>query len=326
MAHLTVAVSEGAIKKAFEVLVANIAWEKQDSGDFGPFTAGYHIKGHLEGGDVDLRNDGTIRVKELDIKWDKLEVSLGLDIPEICVGGGCINMPWPIPDICLPEVCVFSDDPDIGPIALDFAAFVAQEVSFTGSIDARYFNASLPVPPGFNPCQLLQDVLIDNSIIEPVPDHNQWQIFINPQTVDIDLFDFPDIVGDLIEDALTAAITAIIPGGWVRDLILAIIGGIADLIRFVLDIPDEIDEWLSDLFNISFGLLDFLTTLVLDFFGNCVPIARIDDPFEIMPAEDSTSVLLSGATVTLVPVAIPIPSLTINVNDVEMVATADVGG
>ncbi|MCL4247404.1 MAG: hypothetical protein KJ065_04560 [Anaerolineae bacterium] len=325
MAHLTVAVSEGTIQKAFDVLVKNIAWEKQDSTDFGAFTAGYHIKGHLEGGDVDLRNDGTIRIKELDIKWDKLEVSLGIDIPEICVGGGCIPMPWPIPDICLPRVCIFSADPDIS-ISPDFAAFVAQEVSFTGSIEARYYNASLPVPPGFNPCQLLQDVLIDNSIIQPFPPTNQWHIFINPQTIDVDLFDFADIVGDLIEDALTAAITALIPGGWVRDLILAIIGGIADLIRFILDIPDEIDEWLSDLFNVSFGLLDFLGTLVLDFFGNCVPIARIDDPFEIMPEKVSNSVLLSGAPVTLVPVKVPIPSLTVNVNDVEMVATADVGG
>lgn len=325
MAHLTVAVSEGTIQKAFDVLVKNVAWEKQDSSDFGAFTAGYHIKGHLEGGDVDLRNDGTIRIKELDIKWDKLEVSLGIDIPEICVGGGCIPMPWPIPDICLPRVCIFSADPDIS-ISPDFAAFVAQEVSFTGSIEARYYNASLPVPPGFNPCQLLQDVLIDNSIIQPFPPTNQWHIFINPQTIDVDLFDFADIVGDLIEDALTAAITALIPGGWVRDLILAIIGGIADLIRFILDIPDEIDEWLSDLFNVSFGLLDFLGTLVLDFFGNCVPIARIDDPFEIMPEKVSNSVLLSGAPVTLVPVKVPIPSLTVNVNDVEMVATADVGG
>lgn len=325
MAHFVVAASENSIKQLFEVLVDSISWEKADSTSFGPFTAGYHIQGHLEGGDIDLRGDNTVRVSELDIKWDKLEVSLGLDIPEICVGGGCIPMPWPIPDICLPEVCVFSGDPDVE-ITLDFAAFVAQEVSFTGSMEARYYNASLPVPPGFNPCQLLQDVLIDNDIVDPFPPNNQWHIFIDPETIDVDLFDFPDIVGDLIEDALTSAITAIIPGGWVRDLILAIIGGVADLIRFILDIPDEIDEWLSDLFNISFGLFDFLGTLILDFFGNCVPVFRIDDPFEIMPAEVNTSVLLSGAPVTLVPVTVPIRNLDVHVTDVEMVVQADVGG
>lgn len=325
MAHMTVAVSEGAVQKSFELLVKNVTWEKSDSSDFGAFSAGYHIRGHLEGGSVDLRPDNTFQIKELDIRWDKLEFTLGLDIPEICVGGGCINMPWPIPDICLPRICVFSADPDIS-ISPDFAAFVAHEVSVTGSVDARYYNASLPVPPGFDPCALLQGVLTDTDLIEPLPDHNQWHLFYDPEFIDLDPFDFPDIVGDLIEDALTAAITALIPGGWVRDVILAIIGGIADLIRFILDIPDEIDEWLSDLFNISFGLFDFLVTLVLDFFGNCVPFFRIDDPFEIMPAQVSTQVLLDGTPVTLVPVQVPVRNLNVGVNDFEMVVQADIGG
>ena len=324
MAHLTVAASESAFKRSVEVLRDSIVWEKQDSADFGPFTAGYHVKGHLEGGDVDLRADNTIEIKELDVRWDKLEFSLGLDIPEICVGGGCINLPWPLPDICLPRICVFSADPDVA-IAVDLAPFVAQEVSFTGSLDIRYYDASLPPPPGFDPCALLRDALINADVIPPLPDHNQWHLFIDPQTVDIDLFDFADIVGDLIEDALVAAVTAIIPGGWVRDLIIAIIGGIADLIRFLLDIPDEIDEWLSDLFNVSFGLFDFLVQIVLDFFGNCVPIYRIDDPFELLPAQVTNDVFLSGASVTLVPVTLPIRNLSATVNDVEMVVVADVG-
>jgi hypothetical protein len=323
VAHVTVAASERAIKTIFDLLVASIRWEKADSTNFGPFTAGYHIKGHLEGGTVDLRADNTIQIKELDIKWDKLEVSLGLDIPEICVGGGCLDLPWPLPDICLPKVCVFSDDPDVE-ISLDLAAFVAQEISFTGSIVARYYDASVP-PPLIDPCGVLRDILTNADLTEPLPSTNQWHLFIDPQTVDIDLFDFPDIVGDLIENALTNAIVAIIPGGWVRDLILAIIGGVADLIRFILDIPDEIDEWLSDLFNVSFGLFDFLVTLVLDLFGNCVPIARLDDPFTVLEEEVSTSVRLDHAPVTLVPVRVPIRNLTVGVNDVEMIVQADIG-
>ncbi len=324
MSHFTVAVSEDTIKTAFDIMVESVKWEKADSKDFGAFSAGYHVKGHLEGGSIDLRNDNTVQVKELDIKWDKLEVTLGLDIPEICVGGGCINLPWPLPDLCLPRFCVFSGDPDIS-ISPDFAAFVAQEVSFTGGVDIRYYDASQPPPPWYDPCALLMGALTSAGAIEPLPPNNQWQIFIDPQTVDIDLFDFADIVGDLIEDALTDAITALIPGGWVRDALLAIIGGVTDLIRAILDIGDDFDEWLSDLFNISFGLGDFLLTLIGDFFGNCVPIARIDDPFEIMAEEVNTSVYLSGAPVTLVPVKIPVRNLDAFVNDVEMVVQADVG-
>jgi hypothetical protein len=221
-------------------------------------------------------------------------------------------MPWPIPDICLPEYCLFDDDPDVS-ITLDFAPFVAQEVSIIGGVDVRYWDPDAPPPP-IDICGLLRDILEHFELLEPFPDHTQWHIFLDPETIDVDLFDFADIVGDLIEDALTAAIEALIPGGWVRDLVLAIIGGIADLIRFILDIPDEIDEWLSDLFNVSFGLLDFIGTIFLDLFGNCLPIYKIDDPYEIMPEKDG-----------LVPVTVPIRNLTALVNDVEMVAQLDIG-
>ena len=98
MADLTVAVSESAFQRLFVVLRDSIRWEAQDMTNFGPFTAGYHVKGHLEGGSVDFRADNSILIDELDVRWDKFEFTLGLDIPEICVGGGCINMPWPIPD------------------------------------------------------------------------------------------------------------------------------------------------------------------------------------------------------------------------------------
>lgn len=304
MAHLTVAVSEATFIRSFDLLKRNFVFQASDLQDHGAFTLGYDVKMHLEGGQVDLRADNTVQIKELDIRWDRLKVIIGLDIPEICVGGGCINMPWPIPDICLPKICVFSDDPDVS-ISPDFASLVAQELSFTGSLDARYFDISVPLPSP-DPCSLLR--------IDPLPTNNQWQIFLDPQTMDIDLFDFPDIVGNLIENALTSAVTALIPGGWVRDLILAIIGGVADLIRAILDIPDDIQEWLSDLFNISFGLLDFIATLVLDFFASCNPIYRIDDPFEILPAA-------SG----LIPVRIPIRNLSVRVDDLEMVVRADVG-
>ncbi|MEJ5252378.1 MAG: hypothetical protein HPY54_15870 [Chthonomonadetes bacterium] len=305
MAHFTLAVSEGTFRRSFDLLKRNLRFSKSDQASFGIFVAGYDVRAHLEGGTLDLRADNTISVRELDIRWDRLRFTLGINIPEICVGGGCINMPWPIPDICLPRVCVFSGNPDIS-ISPDLAAFVAQEVSFTGRVVARYFDASVP-PPLPDLCAPIR--------IEPLPDHNQWHIHIDPQTIDVDLFDFPDIVGNLIENTLSNAVRAIIPGGFVRDIILAIIGGIADFIRFLLDIPDEIDEWLSDLFNVSFGLLDFIGTLVLDFFSTCNPIYRIDDPFELLPASNG-----------LIPVRIPLRNLSVRVNDAEMVAEVDIGG
>ena len=58
MSHLTVAASEPAFQTMFDLLVKSIGWEKSDSANFGPFTAGYHIKGHLEGGSLDYETYG----------------------------------------------------------------------------------------------------------------------------------------------------------------------------------------------------------------------------------------------------------------------------
>ncbi len=306
MAHLTVAANEDVVRRAMKVLTKNFTFEKSDDQDHGAFTTGYTVKCHLEGGNIDFRADNTVEIKELDLVWDKLEVRLGLDIPEVCVGGGCLG------PFCLPRVCIFDADPDVS-ISPDFAAFVRQEVSVIGGVIPRYFDVDNPPVLGAI-CQFVRNQLVSNGTIEPF-DSDEWQLFLDPETIDIDLFDFPDIVGDLIEDALDALIVALIPGGPVRDLILAIIGGVTDVIRAVLDFGDDLDEWLSDLFNVSFGLADFIITAIADFLGHCIPIFRLDDPFEIMPATAQG----------LVPVALPIRNVVARVDATELVVQADIG-
>jgi hypothetical protein len=313
MADLTVAVSEQAFRTSLDLLKRNFIIEKADTGSFGPFRAGYDLRAHLEGGTVDIRADGSVLLSELDLRWDRLRLMVGFDIPEICVGGGCVDLPFPLPDICLPRICVFSRDPDVS-VTLNLAPLVAQEISLEATFGVRYWDPSVP-PPGFDPCAILRGVLSDASLLDDFPtDRKQWHVHLVPGPVDLDLFDFPDIAGNLFETALTNAVRALIPGGWVRNLILGIIGGIADLIRAILDIPDDIEEWLSDLFNISFGLLDFLAQAIGAFFGMCIPVYRIDDPFVVLEAEGS-----------LIPVAVPIRNLAVSANDDELIVTADVG-
>jgi hypothetical protein len=312
MSHLTLAVSERAVQTSLDLLKRNFRIAASDTLGIGALRAGYALRAHLEGGSIDIRPDGSVHLSELDLRWDQLQVSLGLDIPEICVGGGCIDLPWPIPDICLPRWCLFDRDPDVS-IDIDLAPFVAQELSLSASIATRHWDPAAAVPQPA--CNLLRGLLVDAGVIPALPlDRKQWHVHLVPGTVDIDLFDFPDIVGNLVENALTGAVTALIPGGWVRDLVLAIVGGIADLIRAVLDIPDDIEEWLSDLLNVSFGLLDTLVQAVSSFFAHCIALYRIDDPFTLMPAE-------SGRVAVLV----PITALGVSANDDELILTADLG-
>lgn len=302
MSDLTVAASEDTFRELFAVLRDNFTLSASDSGSFGPFTASYAVALHLEDGTVDLRADNTVSVKELDVKWDTLSVSVGFDIPEICVGGWCVI---PTPFGCalrLPEVCVFSADPDVT-IPLDLSGLVTSELSVTASPRTEYFVDPARAP-GLSPVQAQN---------AGVP--NEWRVFLDPETVDVDVFDIADIVGDLLEDAATAAVNALLPGPqWAKDLVLAILGPVIDLIRDILDLPDDIEEWFSDLLNVSFGLLDLIITTVADYFAAGTPILKFEDPYPILEA--------SGG---LIPVKIPITDFTVQVNDDEMVVEANVG-
>ena len=147
----------------------------------------------------------------------------------------------------------------------------------------------------------------------PIPNGDAWLLYLRPGPIDIDLFDLSDAVGDLLQDQLTRAITAIIPGGWGRDLLMKIIGSVIDLIRSVLDIPDDIEEWLSDQLNISFGLVDSIAQWITGFFAQYNPLYAVETPLTIMPA-----------TYELPAVAIPIAHLGVGVNAAEMTVTATI--
>ncbi len=302
MSHLTVAASEDAFKELFAAVRDSFTFSASDSGSFGPFTASYSVALHLEDGTVDLRADNTVSIKELDVKFDTLTVTIGFDIPELCLPGFCII---PTPFGCLlevPPICVFSDNPDIS-VPLDLSGIVTSEISVVASPVTHYF-VDPARPPGMTPVQ---------AQVAGIP--NMWQILLDPQTVDIDVFDVADIVGDLLEDAVTAAVNDLLPGpDWLKDIILDILGPIIDLIRDILDLPDDIQEWFSDLLDVSFGLLDLIATAVADYFATQNPLYEFEDPFPILPA-------VAG----LIPVKIPITDFTVQVNDDEMVVEANVG-
>lgn len=314
MAHLTIAASENTFKALFAAIRDNFHFARADSADFGPFTASYTLEAHLEGGNVDLRADNTVQIKELDIKWDKLDLTIGIDIPEICIGGFCI-IPNPFGGCILraPRICLFSADPDIS-LTLPLGGLLTSEISVTGSLLTKY--ATNPArPSGMNDWDA-QDASPSLA--------NHWQLFLDPQFLDVDIFDIADIVGDLLENAMNAAIDNLLGflPGWARALIRAILGPIIDLIRGILDIADDIQEWLSDLLNVSFGILDFILQLIADYFANQYPLHQIEDPYPIMEATNNPN---PGFPPTLVPVKIPIRDLRVFNDDREMVLEGNVG-
>ncbi len=312
MAHLTLAAAERTFVKLFERLRDEFVFADANSGTFGPFSGGYDVKLHLEGGTLDLRADNTVSIKELDIKWDKLDFSLGFDISEICIGGFCII---PTPFGCAlraPKFCVFDKNPDIS-ITLPLGGIITSELSVVASLLVKYFN---------DPNR--QAWMDDWDAAEQSPSvANRWQVFLDPQTIDVDIFDIADIVGDLLEKAVEAVIDGLLGWlpGWVKDIIKAILGPIIDLIRTILDIPDDIQEWLSDLLNVSLGLLDAILTVVADYFASKSPLYQFEDPYSMMPSAPNPN----GSGPSLVTVKVPIRDVKVFNTDQEMVIEANVG-
>lgn len=303
MTHFTVAASEAVFRELFNVLRDNFTFSSSDNGNFGPFSASYDLEISLENGQVDLENGNIISIKELDIKWDRLELTLSFNIPEMCVGGFCII---PTPFGCAlraPRICVFSANPDIT-VTLPLSNLITSEISVSANPVAVH-----RVDPG-------RTSAMSNLDAEDAGIPNKWQIFLIPRTIDIDPIDIADTVGDLLENTVDAVIDGLLGWlpGWARDIIRGILGPIIDLIRAILDIPDDISEWISNLLGVSFGVLNLIVTAVSTFLATQFPIQEFEDPFPILPA--------SGI---LIPVKIPIEKFAVVVNDAEMKIEIDVG-
>jgi hypothetical protein len=305
MSHLVAATSESAVKEMFEGFRNRFTFADTNSGSFGPFTASYDIQLHLEDGSVELNDDNTISIAELDIKWDRLQLCIGVDIPGFCIGGFCII---PIPfDGCLlraPELCLFQDNPDLQ-FCLDLSGVITSEVSAKVRPLVRY-----RVDPNRTPA--INDLDAQDA---GVP--NRWQLFLDPVTVDI-----ADTVGDLIERAIDNFIDVVLGPlpDWAKDLVRAILGPLDDFIRGLLDIGDDIDEWLTNLLGVSLGLIDTIINAVADFFANQQPLFSFEDPLQILGPEPPPPL-----PPLLNPVKIPIRDVTVAINSAELVVEANVG-
>jgi hypothetical protein len=146
---------------------------------------------------------------------------------------------------------------------------------------------------------------------------NKWRIFIDPVFVHVDPIDIPATLANVIENLVKDAIENLFPSwlpGWAKDLLLAALGPILDLIKSILGFVDDITDFISDLLGNTFDLLGLIETAVADYFAAQYPIYDFEDPYPILPAGGG-----------LIPVKIPIRDLDSHVNSKEMIVTANVG-
>ncbi len=306
MPDLQLAVSEEVTDRLFRKVRDQIAFSHADSGSFGPFSVSYNAGIKLKNGKVEFQNNGTVLIKELDVVYDPLSLSFGIDIPPVAVGGFCI-IPKPFGGCLLraPRKTFFAGNPDIV-VELDLGGIIATEIS--ASCSAKFKHFVDPAGAGQSRWQALAD-----------GHPNKWRLFLDPGYIDIDFIDIADTAGNLIDKLVDAAVDNLLGflPGWARDLVKAILGGFSSLIRTILDIGDDIQEWLSNLLGVSLGLFDFVAQQVLEYFGAKYPVFAFDDAFPLLSGQ--------GGTTPLVPVLVPVTAPQVEVNDNELVISASLG-
>jgi hypothetical protein len=302
MSHITIAASEKAFEQLFKAVRNNFSISKSDSGNFGPFSASYSIKLHLDGGTIQLNNDGTIEIQNVDVVFDILKVQICFDLPGFCIGGWCIIPdPWNGCLVSFPGFCIG------GPICipLDLSGLVSEINDIKAHLTPKYF-----VDPARLPAWSDLDA-------EFAGKPNKWQIYIDPDWVSVDPIDIPATIGNIVENVLKAAIENLFPSwlpGWAKDLIWAFLGPLLDLVKSILGFLDNFEDFLQDLLGNTFDILGLIETAVADYFANKYPIYEFEDPYPLLPQ--------SGV---LIPVKIPLRNLTATVNTNEMIVLADVG-
>lgn len=301
MSHLTIAASEPAFVELFKLVRDGFTFSRSDSATLGPLSASYSIALHLEKGSIQLNDDGTIEIKALDVVWDTLLLQVCFDFPGFTIPGFCIIPdPWNGCLVGIPSIHIG------GPICvpLDLSGLVSEISEVRARLKPVYF-----VDPGRLPGWTDLEA-------EFAGKPNMWKVFIDPDFVSVDPIDVPASVANLFENLVEQAIEDLLPDwlpGFAKDLLMAFLSPVVDIVKAVLDVFDSVEDFLQDLLGDQLDFLGLIETAVVDHFANKHPIDLFEDPFPI---------LTDGP---LIPVKIPLRNLNADVNSKEMIITADVG-
>lgn len=155
---------------------------------------------------------------------------------------------------------------------------------------------------------------------------NRWEFFIDPDQVDFDLIDIADVAGDLVEQAISAAIDGLL-GGFpepVKDIVRTILGPIDDVLREVLDLGDDFEEWFTDKVGFSLNLFNHISTALADYLLKD-PLFSLPDPIPIIPEEPPGLPAFPAPPPRLIPVQLPLEFIGARIDEDEIILQVDIG-
>ena len=268
-------------------------------------------------GGIEFNDSNTFTVNEVDIAWDKFVFTVGIDIPSMKFGGFCLfRLPddWPLIGgkcaVPVPPFDLFTKSPDIK-VALNLSPIftsIITEISAICSIEVKDAG-------------------------------DKWAIHADPVAVDADLVDIQDTMGQL-PGILSAAVAVVVlklkvtfPAPWLVDVFLGFVGvpSLTTLVLDMLDIHDDVQEWLMKQLEFSIGIDNLLTEVISDAVLDSEAIFDVPKRYEIVEKTTKDAHELGPwadgvalpASVTLPEIELPIKKPDAHFTGDEMIVTFD---
>lgn len=271
MSDVSLAVSEAAFGNLYNRLAPTVSLPFDGSTSLEGLWFGIEGALHVAGaGTVDFEDSNSFWLDELTIGWDKLVIRLGFDIPTVRVGRFCVmRIPDEVPLVggdCMwvfPGGELFGGAPDIGPVKINLNAimpFIVMEVS-------GRFDISL------------------------VKDGDALKLKVHPQSVDVDPISIEDSFNQLpgiLQAGIVAAGASFVaahPPAFLLDMALGILGfpSVTELLLDILDIGDDVQEWLTRRLNVDIGIQNLVGGVIADAVLDKT-MFEIPDPYELLPS------------------------------------------
>ena len=337
MSTVTIAASSRAFNTVLEGLAAkiNALPPISKTGSIGPFSASFQLGFDVSSlsNTITLTPNNSITINNLVITYDPLVLTLTVTVGPVNFGGEKIG-PWTLPSIQVIPAITFNVPVDLSGI---FAASFSGEFSLTPTKQVLQAKGSLTTHQAHLTQDTSNEILDDfeQSIHSQIPFlpsgavtsianvfvpsvkgnlADKWLFHLKVVWSNLNLIDVGDTTINILDKITSWILSQLHVPSWLQGYLEAALQPVFDLIGKALDIGNDITNWLSNLFQTSFGLMNALETFIANIIFGMWPVFKFEDPYPML--EDNSGLIALLVPVENVAVAVNAPQ--------EVVISADI--
>jgi hypothetical protein len=338
MATVTIAASAKALNTVFADVAGKINSlpPLSVSGSIGPLSASFQLGFVVSkfANAITLTNNG-VNINNLEITYNPLTLTISIALPTIVIGGESVFGLFNLPSITIiPPGTSINVPIELGGI---FASSYSGEFSMTPTKQVLQAKGSLTTHQAHITPDTSNEILDDfehliSSQIPILPSSavasianifvpsvkgnlaDKWLFHLKGTWSNFQLIDVGDTAINIL-DKITDFILSSLPiPSWAKGAVEALLQPVFNAIGSALDIGNDITNWLSNLFQTSFGLGNILEIYLANVVFAMWPVFKFEDPYPMI--DDNSGMIAVLVPVENVAVAISAPQ--------EIVISADI--